>query len=241
VISFALTLYTALQELNTPDKKILTVEDPVEYQLEGINQIQVKPQIGLNFSSALRSIVRQDPDIIMIGEMRDLETASIAVQSALTGHLVFSTLHTNDAGSSITRLLDMGVEDYLLTSTLNGILSQRLVRTLCTHCREAYTPLPELIDELNLMRYAKKDDVTLYQAIGCEQCKDTGYIGRIVVTEFLTLTESIRRLILSRADGTSIQQNAIDSGMDTMQIDGIKKALLGITTIEDVMRVTQQM
>lgn len=234
------TLYTALQELNRPDKKILTVEDPVEYQLEGINQIQVKPQIGLNFADALRSIVRQDPDIIMIGEMRDLETASIAVQSALTGHLVFSTLHTNDAGSSITRLMDMGVEDYLLTSTLNGILSQRLVRMLCTYCREAYQPLAELIDELNLDKYTDKDDITLYKAIGCGQCKDTGYTGRSVVTEFLLMTESIRRLILSRSDGTTIQNNAIESGMDTMQIDGIKKALSGITTIEDVMRVTQQ-
>lgn len=234
------TLYTSLQELNRPDKKILTVEDPVEYQLEGINQIQVKPQIGLNFSDALRSIVRQDPDIIMIGEMRDLETASIAVQSALTGHLVFSTLHTNDAGSSVTRLLDMGVEDYLLTSTLNGILSQRLVRTLCTHCREPYTPLPELIDELNLSRYANKKSVILYQAVGCDQCKESGYIGRSVITEFLTLTESIRRLILSHADSTTIQNAAIESGMDTMQIDGITKAMLGITTVEDVMRVTQQ-
>jgi general secretion pathway protein E len=234
------TLYTALRELNTPDKKILTVEDPVEYQLEGINQIQVKPQIGLNFADALRSIVRQDPDIIMIGEMRDLETASIAVQSALTGHLVFSTLHTNDAGSSITRLLDMGVEDYLLTSTLNNILSQRLVRTLCTNCREAYTPLPELIEELNLNRYTDSDELTLHRATGCDQCKDNGYIGRSVITELLTLSEPIRRLILSHADGTSIQNNAVESGMDTMQVDGIKKALLGITTIEDVMRVTQQ-
>jgi len=234
------TLYTALQELNTPDRKILTVEDPVEYQLEGINQIQVKPQIGLTFADALRSIVRQDPDIIMIGEMRDLETASIAVQSALTGHLVFSTLHTNDAGSSITRLLDMGVEDYLLTSTLNSILSQRLVRILCTHCREAYTPLPELIEELNLNLYTDSDKPTLHQATGCDQCKDNGYIGRCVVAELLTLSESIRRLILSRADGTSIQKNAIESGMDTMQVDGIRKALTGITSIEDVMRVTQQ-
>jgi general secretion pathway protein E len=233
------TLYTALQELNTSDKKILTVEDPVEYQIEGINQIQVKPQIGLNFADALRSIVRQDPDIIMIGEMRDLETASIAVQSALTGHLVFSTLHTNDAGSSITRLLDMGVEDYLLTSTLNSILSQRLVRTLCTHCRKAYTPLPEFIEELNLNRFVDSDELTLYQATGCDQCKDNGYIGRSVVTELLTLSEPIRRLILSRPDGTSIQNTAIESGMDTMQVDGIKKALLGLTSIEDVMRVTQ--
>lgn len=234
------TLYTALQTLNAADKKILTVEDPVEYQLDGINQIQVKPQIGLDFAGALRSIVRQDPDIIMIGEMRDLETASIAVQSALTGHLVFSTLHTNDAGSSITRLLDMGVEDYLLTSTLNGILSQRLVRTLCRQCCEAYAPLPELIDELGLDRLSDDKTVTLYKATGCEACKDTGYVGRSVITELLTLSEPIRRLILSRTDGTTIQNTAIDSGMDTMQIDGIKKALQGITTIEDVMRVTQQ-
>jgi general secretion pathway protein E len=234
------TLYTALKELNTPDKKILTVEDPVEYQLEGINQIQVKPKIGLNFTDALRSIVRQDPDIIMIGEMRDLETASIAVQSALTGHLVFSTLHTNDAGSSVTRLLDMGIEDYLLTSTLNGILSQRLIRALCLKCRESYTPLPELIEELNLDKISNAKKLTLYQSTGCTHCSDTGYIGRNVITEFLTLSEEIRRLILSRADGSSIQDAAIKSGMDTMQVDGIKKALQGISTIEEVMRVTQQ-
>ena len=234
------TLYTALQELNTPDKKILTVEDPVEYQLEGINQIQVKPKIGLNFADALRSIVRQDPDIIMIGEMRDLETASIAVQSALTGHLVFSTLHTNDAGSSITRLLDMGIEDYLLTSTLNCILSQRLIRTLCHQCRDPYTPLPELVDELKLDMLIDSSELTLYKSIGCDHCKDTGYRGRSVITEFLTLSERIRRLILSHADGSNIQNAAIESGMDTMQIDGIKKSLQGISTIEEVMRVTQQ-
>ena len=234
------TLYTALHELNTPDKKILTVEDPVEYQLEGVNQIQVKPQIGLNFADALRSIVRQDPDIIMIGEMRDLETASIAVQSALTGHLVFSTLHTNDAGSSVTRLLDMGIEDYLLTSTLNGILSQRLVRTLCVHCREAYQPLPELVEELKLDNYTHLAEVTLYKPTGCEQCAQNGYHGRSVITELLTLNEEIRRLVLAHADGTRIQQAAVAAGMDTMQVDGIKKALQGITTIEEVTRVTQQ-
>jgi general secretion pathway protein E len=234
------TLYAALKQLNTPERKILTVEDPVEYQLDGINQIQVKPQIGLHFADALRSIVRQDPDVIMIGEMRDLETASIAVQSALTGHLVFSTLHTNDAGSSITRLLDMGVEDYLLTSTLNSILSQRLVRILCPHCRHAYTPVPELIDELNLEKYASKADLQLYKAVGCEKCMNTGYIGRSAITEFLVLSDTIRHLILSRADGAEIQRTAIEEGMDTMQVDGIKKAIQGITTIEEVMRVTQE-
>lgn len=234
------TLYTALDELNTPDKKILTVEDPVEYQLEGINQIQVKPKIGLDFANALRSIIRQDPDIIMIGEMRDLETAKIAVQSALTGHLVFSTLHTNDAGSSITRLLDMGVEDYLLTSTLNGILSQRLVRTLCNECKKQYTPLPELVKELKLNLYSSSLDISLYEASSCKACLDNGYIGRSVITELLIISEAIRRLILSHADGTALQKEAINEGMDAMQIDGIKKALKGITTLEDVIRVTRE-
>jgi len=233
------TLYAALQQLNTPDRKILTVEDPVEYQLEGINQIQVKPQIGLNFADALRSIVRQDPDVIMIGEMRDLETARIAVQSALTGHLVFSTLHTNDAGSSITRLLDMGVEDYLLTSTLNGILAQRLVRKLCLACRAAYRPVAELIEELQLTRYANGGDITLYRAVGCDTCAGTGYLGRSVIAEWLLLSESIRRLILAHTDSTEIQRSAIAGGMVNMKQDGLKKAVQGITTIEEVTRVTQ--
>jgi general secretion pathway protein E len=234
------TLYAALQQLNTPERKILTVEDPVEYQIDGINQIQVKPQIGLNFAEALRSIVRQDPDVIMIGEMRDLETARIAVQSALTGHLVFSTLHTNDAGSSITRLLDMGVEDYLLTSTLNGILAQRLLRTLCKRCREPYTPMPEVVERLKLERFAPADQITLYQATGCTHCAGTGYMGRSVIAELLVLSESIRHLILSHADGSRIEKTAIEEGMDNMQADGLKKAVNGMTTIEEVTRVTQE-
>jgi general secretion pathway protein E len=233
------TLYAALEQLNTPDKKILTVEDPIEYQLDGINQIQVKPQIGLNFADALRSIVRQDPDVIMIGEMRDLETARIAVQSALTGHLVFSTLHTNDAGSSVTRLLDMGVEDYLLTSTLNGILAQRLVRKLCHSCREAFEPLPELINELDLENLSTSNNFNLYKAIGCEECADTGYLGRSVITELMLMSEALHRLILSRADGGEIQRTAVSEGMDNMKTNGLKKALTGITTIEEVTRVTQ--
>lgn len=176
----------------------------------------------------------------MIGEMRDLETARIAVQSALTGHLVFSTLHTNDAGSSITRLLDMGVEDYLLTSTLNGILAQRLVRNVCCNCREAYTPPPELIKELQLDLYSDDPVVTLYKATGCEECADSGYHGRTVITEFLVLSEAIRRLILSHADGGEIQKKAVEEGMDSMKVDGLRKALKGITTIEEVTRVTQE-
>lgn len=234
------TLYAALQILNTPEKKILTVEDPVEYQLEGINQIQVKPQINLNFADALRSIVRQDPDVIMIGEMRDLETARIAVQSALTGHLVFSTLHTNDAGSSLTRLLDMGVEDYLLTSTLNGILAQRLVRSVCQHCKEAYEPLPQLVEELGFAELSNENSYTLYKAVGCEECGHTGYMGRSVITEFLVLSENIRQLILSHADGASLQKAAMAEGMLSMKMDGLSKALKGITTIEEVSRVTQE-
>ena len=233
------TLYTALQKLNTADRKILTVEDPVEYQLNGINQIQVKPQIGLSFANALRSIVRQDPDVIMIGEMRDLETAGIAVQSALTGHLVLSTLHTNDAGTSITRLLDMGIEDYLVTSTVNGILAQRLVRRLCESCRKPYSPLPEFIDEWQLQNFVANDDLSLYQAQGCGECAQTGYRGRIVIMEFMPITDSIRRLILAHEDGTTIEQTAIRSGMQTMKQDGIIKALNGITTFEEVARVTQ--
>src|SRR5262249_18757518 len=186
------TLYTALEKLNQPDVKILTVEDPVEYQMPGINQIQVKPQIDLTFANALRSIVRQDPDVIMIGEIRDLETAEIAVQSALTGHLVLSTVHTNDAPSTVNRLLDMGVQDYLLTSTVIGILAQRLVRTLCDVCKEPYVALPELVDELGLARLAPPGDITLYHAKGCPECAQTGYAGRVSILEMLPMSDPLR-------------------------------------------------
>ena len=241
------TLYAALQRLNTAVRKILTVEDPVEYQLEGINQMQVKPQIGLSFATALRALVRQDPDVIMIGEMRDVETARIAVQAALTGHLVFSTLHTNDAGSSITRLLDMGIEDYLLTSTLSGILAQRLVRTLCPACRTSYTPAPELRAQLRQWLRTEDDGnlpqdtdtLRLYQANGCEACADTGYRGRTVIGELLLLSDTLRSLIREGADGNVIQQTAVRAGMDSMRTDGIKKVLAGATTVEEVTRVTQ--
>ncbi len=234
------TLYTALQALNTPERKILTVEDPIEYQLEGINQIQVKPQIDLNFANALRAIVRQDPDVIMIGEMRDLETGGIAVQSALTGHLVLSTLHTNDAAGSITRLLDMGLDDYLLTSTVSGILAQRLVRLLCTACREPYLALPELVRELRLHRFTDGGDVTLYKPVGCEQCGGTGYRGRAAIMEFLVMSDPIRRLVLKHADAGELQEVAQREGMDTMYEDGLRKAVAGKTTIEEVLRVTTQ-
>jgi general secretion pathway protein E len=234
------TLYTALQTINTPERKILTVEDPVEYQLEGVNQIQVKPQINLNFANALRAIVRQDPDVIMIGEMRDLETAGIAVQSALTGHLVLSTLHTNDAAGSVTRLLDMGVEDYLLTSTINGILAQRLVRLLCTRCRQPYPALPELVEEMRLQRFAATPDITLYRPVGCEHCGGTGYRGRAAIMEFLVMSDPLRRLVLKHADAGDLQDTAQKEGMDTMYEDGLRKAVAGLTTIEEVLRVTTQ-
>jgi len=233
------TLYTALSRLNTQERKIITVEDPVEYQLPGINQIQVKPQIGMTFAGALRSIVRQDPDIIMVGEMRDLETARIAVQSALTGHVVLSTLHTNDAASGITRLLDMGVEDYLLTSTINGILAQRLVRRLCPSCRDPYRPLAELAAKLARVA-SDPDDVTLYRATGCEQCNGTGYLGRLVITEVLNMTDPIRRSVLEHATATEIQRIATKEGMLTMYDDGLRKALSGRTTMEEILRVAEE-
>lgn len=234
------TLYAALQALNTPDKKILTVEDPVEYQLEGINQIQIKPQIGLTFANALRSILRQDPDVIMVGEMRDLETARIAVQAALTGHKVFSTLHTNDAASSITRLLDMGVEDYLVTSTVNGILAQRLVRTLCNECKEAYSALPEFIEESGLGRFSSSKDITLFRAQGCSQCEGTGYRGRTCILELLTMSDGTRQAILNHGDAAAIQEAGLKEGMTSMYEDGLGKALAGTTTMEEVVRVTEE-
>jgi general secretion pathway protein E len=234
------TLYTALDRLNKPDVKILTVEDPVEYQMPGINQIQVKPQIDLTFANALRSIVRQDPDVIMIGEIRDLETAQIAVQSALTGHLVLSTVHTNDAASTVNRLLDMGVEDYLLTSTIIGILAQRLVRTLCPSCKEAYTALPEVVNELGLRKFAATSDVTLYHARGCKECGQTGYIGRVSIMEMLPMSDHLRTHVMRHATSTELRAEAIKEGMVTMYEDGMKKAMNGVTTFEEVLRVTRE-
>ena len=234
------TLYSALSQLNTTETKILTVEDPVEYELEGINQIQANPKIGLTFSDALRSIVRQDPDVIMIGEMRDAETARIAIQSALTGHLVLSTIHTNDAGSGVTRLLDMGVEDYLLTSSVNGILAQRLVRRLCPQCRSSKLATPEIIEELELRKYQPEGDLKVWQANGCPACSNTGYKGRSAVHEVLVMDDDIRRLVLKHADGGAIQEQAVKAGMTTLYEDGIKKALEGVTTLEEVLRVAEE-
>lgn len=233
------TLYTALSQINTPDVKIITVEDPVEYQIEGINQIQVKPQIGLDFAGALRSIVRQDPDVIMIGEMRDLETCRIAIQSALTGHLVLSTLHTNSAAGGITRLLDMGVEDYLLGSTVNGILAQRLVRRLDPETAIPYDALPEVIEQFELHKYTNERPIRLWKP-GTSTTNPTGYRGRRAIIEFLVMTDPLRRLVMQRADAGEIERLARSEGMRTMYEDGIAKAVAGVTTLEEVLRVTQE-
>ena len=233
------TLYTALSQLNTDDVKIITVEDPVEYQIEGINQIQAKPQIGLDFAHALRSIVRQDPDIIMIGEMRDLETARIAIQSALTGHLVLSTLHTNNAAGGITRLLDMGVEDYLLTSTVNGILAQRLVRRLEPTHAEKYPASPEEIEKFGLRRFQPQGEIFLHRPRP-SAAAPTGYLGRTTITEFLVMNDELRRAVMRHAGMGEIEQLARAAGMRTMYEDGIAKALAGLTTIEEVLRVTEE-
>jgi general secretion pathway protein E len=231
------TLYTALTELNSPDIKILTVEDPVEYVLEGINQVQVQPQIGLTFATALRSFLRQDPDVMMIGEIRDLETAQIAVQAALTGHLVLSTVHTNDAASAMTRLMDMGIEDYLLTSTINGVLGQRLVRCLCPRCRAPYDASGDFAARIGLAGLDVPANVTLYRAVGCAVCSGTGYRGRTMILELLTMTDTLRPLVLRHAEARAIQTAAVAEGMQTMYAHGLRKALAGITSVEEVVRV----
>jgi general secretion pathway protein E len=233
------TLYASLARLNTPERKIFTVEDPVEYQLEGVNQVQVKPQIDLTFASVLRTLLRHNPDIIMIGEMRDLETAQIAIQAALTGHLVLSTLHTSGAASSITRLLDMRVDDYLVTSTVNGVAAQRLVRRLCPACRRPRRVMPQLVERLGLDQLAAGGEIVLHDAVGCPQCQGSGYLGQIAVLEVLAMTDAVRRLVLARAEAREIHRVAVEEGMRTMYQDGLLKALDGTTTVEEVLRVTR--
>jgi len=233
------TLYAALEKINSPDKKIITVEDPVEYELAGVNQIEVKPKIGLTFASGLRSIVRQDPDIILIGEIRDLETAEIAIQSSLTGHLVFSTVHTNDAPTTITRLLDMGVENYLLASTIEGILAQRLVRRLCAQCKESYKPSKLELSQIGA-KHSKEFDKTLYRAVGCDECNQTGYRGRIGIYELLIMTDEMASLILEKAAAHNLRQEALRQGSRTLREDGWRKVADGITSISEVLRVTQE-
>jgi general secretion pathway protein E len=233
------TLYTGLLELNTRHRKILTIEDPVEYQLDGVNQVQVKPQIGITFASALRSFLRQDPDVMMVGEIRDLETAQVAVQAALTGHVILSTLHTNDAASAITRLLDMGVEDFLLTSTIGGVVAQRLVRLLCQNCREPYEVLPELADRMQIAPRPDGRAHIAWRARGCAQCSGTGYFGRSSIVEVLTIDDAVRQLVLAHADTTTIRRQAIAGGMRTMHLHGMAKVLEGQTSMEEVLRATR--
>jgi general secretion pathway protein E len=232
------TLYGALSKLDSKTQKIITVEDPVEYQLDGINQIHVHPQIGLTFASALRSILRQDPDIIMIGEMRDGETAQIAVQSALTGHLVLSTLHTNTAAAAVIRMKDMGVEGYLITSTVDGVLSQRLVRRLCPNCRRPVTLPPQVIADTGLARYLPAGQ-EVFSAPGCPECRNTGYLGRTSIHELLVVDEAMRHAIMRGADAAELHNLARKSGLITLYEDGLRKVAAGVTSLEEILRVTQ--
>ncbi|MCC7049394.1 MAG: Flp pilus assembly complex ATPase component TadA [Alphaproteobacteria bacterium] len=231
------TLYTSLIEVRTPELKILTVEDPVEYQLDGINQTQVQPQIGLTFATALRSFLRHDPDIILVGEIRDAETARIAVQAALTGHLVLSTLHTNDAVSAINRLLDMGVDDYLIASTVNGVVAQRLVRRLCPHCSQAYPAPSELTKKLGIEQPLPNSAV-LFKPAGCTRCDNKGFSGRTAIAEILVMSDAIRSLVMRHAPRDELQRAAVAAGMETIQLNGARKCLEGLTTVDEVMRAT---
>jgi type IV pilus assembly protein PilB len=231
------TLYSVLQELNSPQYNIVTVEDPIEYELTGINQVSVRNDIGLDFASALRSILRQDPDIVMVGEIRDNETADIAVKAALTGHQVLSTLHTNDAAGAITRLDDMGIEPFLISSSVIMACAQRLVRRICSNCREEFVPEPEMIGRLGV---EMPEGAVFYHGGGCDRCKHRGYLGRLALIEALPVSEAIRRLIIKRASSAVVKNQAISEGMRTLRMVGIDKALEGVTTLEEIWRVTAE-
>jgi type IV pilus assembly protein PilB len=231
------TLYSVLHELNSPEYNIVTVEDPIEYELGGINQVAVRADIGLDFASALRSILRQDPDIVMVGEIRDNETADIAVKAALTGHQVLSTLHTNDAAGAITRLDDMGIEPFLISSSILMTCAQRLVRRVCSNCKEQFAPEPEIVEKLGL---SENKEAVFYHGTGCERCKRRGYLGRAALIEALPVSEAIRRLIVKRASATVIKNQAVSEGMKTLRMVGVEKALEGVTTLEEVWRVTAE-
>jgi general secretion pathway protein E len=232
------TLYACLQKINQPDINIITVEDPVEQRVHGVGQIQVNSKIGLTFASGLRSILRQDPDVIMIGEIRDLETAEIAINASLTGHLVLSTIHTNDSAGAFPRLIDMGCEPFLIATSLLGVMAQRLVRVLCPHCKEPHDPSDTELSSIELTRDQVKGH-TIYRAVGCDQCNQKGYIGRSVIQELLILTDDIRTMIMQRKDGNSIKREAIKNGMVTLREHGAQKVLAGITTIEELVSSTQ--
>jgi general secretion pathway protein E len=232
------TLYAALSTINNPEINIITIEDPIEYQIDGIGQIQVNPKIDLTFAKGLRSIVRQDPDVILVGEIRDMETAEIAIQSSLTGHLVFSTLHTNDAASAVTRLIDMGIEPFLITSSVIAIIAQRLVRVLCPECREEYIPDDKSLTKIGLSKNIP-DGCKIYRKKGCPTCMNTGYRGRAAIFEMMILDDHLKKLILKTSDTNQIGKEAVKLGMVTLMQDGVNKVLEGITTIEEVFRVTR--
>jgi general secretion pathway protein E len=233
------TLYAALSQINSPDKNIITIEDPVEYQLWGIGQIQVNPKIGLTFAHGLRSVLRHDPDVILVGEIRDAETAEIAIQAALTGHLVFSTLHTNDSASAVTRLVDMGVEPFLVSSVVRAIVAQRLIRVICPECKEGYVPEAEALRDLGIVPEQLEGGMA-YRGKGCPACSETGYRGRTAIYEMLIVSEAIRHLIMKKADSTSICRQAVEEGMKTLRDDGAQEVIAGVTTLEEVARVTQE-
>ena len=233
------TLYAILSSINIPDINIITIEDPIEYQIKGISQIQVNPKINLTFAGGLRSIVRQDPDVILVGEIRDQETAAIAVQSALTGHLVFSTLHTNDSASAITRLVDIGVEPFLISSSVLAVVAQRLIRVLCRDCKQPYTPDNSTLESIGITP-DQFQETTIYRADGCENCFHTGYKGRTGIFEIMLMDSSLKSLILTTYDSSQIKDAALNLNMVTLRQDGIQKVLSGISTIEEVIRVTQQ-
>jgi general secretion pathway protein E len=235
------TLYACLAKINSPTRNIITVEDPVEYQLPGIGQIQVHPKVGLTFAAGLRSILRQDPDVVMVGEIRDRETAEIAIQASLTGHLVFSTLHTNDAPSAVTRLVDMGVEPFLVASSVVGMLAQRLVRTLCPHCRKPVVPTEVELRQLGYTRekFLAETPGHVYAPQGCQECLDTGYMGRSGIYELLVVDDEIRQLIMENIDSNSIKKRAISKGMTTLRDDGARRIMTGDTSIAEILRVTQ--
>jgi len=232
------SLYAMLSTINSVQKRIITVEEPVEYELKGINQIAVRPEIGLTFAMGLRHILRQDPNVIMIGEIRDLETAEIAIRAALTGHLVFSTLHTNDAPSAFTRLIDMGIEPFLVASSVEAIMAQRLVRTICPHCKTEKKVDPTYLKRIGFPE-EEISTTKFYVGAGCEECRQLGYQGRLAIYELLVLNESLRPLILNRASSTTIATQAMSEGMRTLRMDGWNKVKNGVTTIEEILRVTQ--
>lgn len=233
------SLYAALQRINLPDKKIITIEDPVEYQIQGINQIQVNTKVDLTFANGLRSILRQDPDVILVGEIRDRETADISMNASLTGHLVFSTLHTNDSVSAVTRLADMGVESFLIASTLSAVIAQRLVRILCAQCKEQYVPIDEELGRIGLSRESCPEG-KIYRAKGCQECMETGFSGRIAIFEILLIDDGLKNTILIHPDSATLKEKALRNGLVTLRMDGADKVAKGITSIDEMLRVTEE-